>query len=128
MGKVVEKNGVKIVGHRNVPSRIAADASLLFAKNLFTFVALLIDKETNKLNINWDDEVMQGVALTKDGAVIHAMFAPKKVTKAKTKTKSAPAKKKTVAKKATAKKPVTKKTVAKKSPAKKKTTKKKAKS
>lgn len=109
LGKVVEKHGVKIIGHKNVPSRIAADSSLLFAKNLLTFVSLLIDKETKKLNINWDDEVLQGVTLTKDAKIIHPMFETNKP-----KAKKKPATKKAPAKKATAKKPATKKTTPKK--------------
>ena len=67
-GKVVEKHGVKIVGHANVPSRIAVDASALYARNLLNFLTLLIDKETKALKINWEDEIVKGVALTRDGA------------------------------------------------------------
>jgi NAD(P) transhydrogenase subunit alpha len=116
VGKVVEKHGVKIIGHKNVPSRIAADSSLLYSKNLLTFVTLLIDKETNKLSINWDDEIVQGVALTKDGVIVHSTFAEKKTaTPVKKATpKKAPAKKKPTAKKAPAKKAPTKTTTKKK--------------
>jgi NAD(P) transhydrogenase subunit alpha len=73
-GKVVEKHGVKIVGHANVPSRLAADASSLYAKNLLNFLTLLIDKETKDLKINWEDEIVKGVALTRDGQIIHPNF------------------------------------------------------
>jgi NAD(P) transhydrogenase subunit alpha len=76
LGKVVEKNGVKIVGHANVPSRIAVDATSLYARNLFNFVQLLVDKETKALKINWEDEIVKGVALTRDGQVIHPNFKP----------------------------------------------------
>ncbi|MAZ03480.1 MAG: NAD(P)(+) transhydrogenase (Re/Si-specific) subunit alpha [Sneathiella sp.] len=68
---VVTDNGVKIIGHRNVPSRLASDASSLFAKNLFNFLNPMIDKETGNLNLNWEDEVVLGAALTRDGSVIH---------------------------------------------------------
>ncbi|WP_339630411.1 Re/Si-specific NAD(P)(+) transhydrogenase subunit alpha [uncultured Sneathiella sp.] len=68
---VVTDNGVKIIGHRNVPSRLASDASSLFAKNLFNFLNPMIDKETGNLNLNWEDEVVLGTALTRDGSVIH---------------------------------------------------------
>ncbi len=68
---VVTENGVKIIGHRNVPSRLASDASALFAKNLFNFLTPMIDKETGNLNLNWEDEVVLGAALTRDGSVIH---------------------------------------------------------
>jgi NAD(P) transhydrogenase subunit alpha len=76
-GEVVETGGVKIVGHRNVPSRIAASASGLYAKNLFAFLEILVDKDTKTLAVKWDDEIVKATALTRDGAVIHPSFAPK---------------------------------------------------
>ena len=74
LGQVVEKHGVKIVGHANVPSRLAADATALYAKNLLNFVTLLIDKDSKQLKVNWEDEIVKGVALTKGGQVIHPTF------------------------------------------------------
>lgn len=72
LGEVVTTaNGVKIVGHHNVPSRLASDASSLFAKNLFNFLNPMIDKETGNLNLNWEDELVTGTALTRDGNIIH---------------------------------------------------------
>ncbi len=76
-GEVVEVDGVKIVGHNNVPGRLAASASALYAKNLLTFVETLIDKKTKALAVNWDDDIVKGTALTRDGAVIHPNFVPK---------------------------------------------------
>src|SRR6266403_5370549 len=76
-GEVVEAGGVKIVGHRNVPSRIAACASSLYAKNLFAFLEILVDKTAKALVVKWDDEIVKATALTRDGAVIHPSFAPK---------------------------------------------------
>jgi H+-translocating NAD(P) transhydrogenase subunit alpha len=76
-GQVVEVNGVKIVGHLNVPGRIAASASSLYAKNLVAFLEILIDKSTKSLAVKWDDEIVKATALTRDGAVIHPGFAPK---------------------------------------------------
>jgi NAD(P) transhydrogenase subunit alpha len=76
-GEVVTVNGVKIVGHTNVAGRLAASASALYAKNLLTFLETMIDKNTKALAINWDDEIVKGTALTRDGAVIHPNFAPK---------------------------------------------------
>ncbi|WP_373085424.1 Re/Si-specific NAD(P)(+) transhydrogenase subunit alpha [Sneathiella sp.] len=71
-GEVVKTaNGVTIIGHRNVPSRLASDASSLFAKNLFNFLTPQIDKETGALAVNWDDEIIQGSALTRDGKIVH---------------------------------------------------------
>src|SRR3954470_8890259 len=74
LDQVVEKHGVKIVGHANVASRTAVDSTSLYAKNLLNLVQLLIDKETKGLKINWDDEIVKGVALTRDGQVIHPNF------------------------------------------------------
>jgi NAD(P) transhydrogenase subunit alpha len=74
-GKVVVKNGVSIIGHKNVPSRIAGNASALYAKNLLNLLALIIKDGT--LNINWDDDIIKGIALTRDGAVIHPIYMPK---------------------------------------------------
>ncbi|QEX24056.1 NAD(P) transhydrogenase subunit alpha part 1 [Hypericibacter adhaerens] len=70
-GKVVVKHGVKIVGHLNLPSRLAADATSLYARNLLAFVSLMIDKETKGLKIDWEDEIMKGTGLTRDGKVVH---------------------------------------------------------
>lgn len=78
VGKVVSKHGVSIVGHANVPSRLATDASALYAKNLLNLLTLIIDKENRKLAIDWDDEIIQGVALTRDGKIIHPNFTDKK--------------------------------------------------
>jgi NAD(P) transhydrogenase subunit alpha len=76
-GAVVDLGGVKIVGHNNVPGRLAASASALYAKNLVTFLETLIDKKTKELAINWDDEIVKGTVLTRDGAIVHPAFAPK---------------------------------------------------
>jgi len=71
LGQVVTTpNGVKIVGHANVPSRIAVDASQLYARNLLNFLALIIDEEKS-LKIDPDDEIIKGTLLTRDGAVVH---------------------------------------------------------
>src|SRR5579859_1548594 len=74
---VTETGGVKIVGYRNVPGRLAATASSLYAKNLYAFVELLIDKKTKALAVNWDDDIIKATALTRDGAVVHPSFRPK---------------------------------------------------
>ena len=75
--EVVETAGIKIVGYRNVPSRIAASASSLYARNLFAFLEILVDKKTKALAVDWDDEIVKATALTRDGAVIHPSFASK---------------------------------------------------
>lgn len=74
-GKIVIKHNVTLVGYANVPARLAADASLLFAKNLFNFLTLSYDKEAKGLKINWDDEIIKGTALTRDGQIIHPALA-----------------------------------------------------
>jgi H+-translocating NAD(P) transhydrogenase subunit alpha len=76
-GEVVTVNGVTIVGHLNVPGRIAASASSLYARNLFAFLEILVDKKQKTIAVNWDDEIVKATALTRDGAVIHPSFAPK---------------------------------------------------
>lgn len=73
MGEVVDVNGVKILGFCNVPSRLATDASALYARNLFNFVGLLLDKE-GKLTVNLDDDILKASTLTKDGQIIHPNF------------------------------------------------------
>jgi NAD(P) transhydrogenase subunit alpha len=76
-GEVADVGGIKIVGYTNVPGRVAASASGLYAKNLFAFVETLIDKQAKALAVKWDDELVKATALTKDGAVIHPNFQPK---------------------------------------------------
>ncbi|MCP8939802.1 Re/Si-specific NAD(P)(+) transhydrogenase subunit alpha [Alsobacter sp. SYSU M60028] len=77
-GKVVTTaNGVKIVGHLNVPGRLAATASGLYARNLFNFLETMIDKSAKTLAVNWDDELVKATNLTRDGAVTHPSFQPK---------------------------------------------------
>jgi NAD(P) transhydrogenase subunit alpha len=71
---VVTSNGVKIVGHLNVASRLPATASSLYAKNLLAFVETMINKETKALAIQWDDELVKATLLTKDGALVHPNF------------------------------------------------------
>ena len=67
----------KIVGFTNVAGRLAASASALYAKNLLTFLEILIDKKDKKLAVNWDDEIVKATALTRDGAIVHPNFMPK---------------------------------------------------
>ncbi len=75
--EVIEVHGVTIMGHTNLPGRLAVDASSLYARNLFNFVSLLADKKTGTANLNWDDEIVKGAGLTKDGAIVHPALAPK---------------------------------------------------
>ena len=76
-GEVVQVGPCKIVGYLNVPGRLAASASALYAKNLLTFLEILIDKKEKRLVINWDDEIVKGTALTRNGVIVHPNFKPK---------------------------------------------------
>ena len=69
--QVVEKHGVTIVGHANWPSRVAVSASNLYARNLFNFLQLMVDKESKQLKVNMEDQLVSGTRLTQDGEVIH---------------------------------------------------------
>jgi NAD(P) transhydrogenase subunit alpha len=57
--KIVEKNGVKILGEANILNKLPVSASNLYAKNVFNFISNLYDKEKNKLNINLEDEIIE---------------------------------------------------------------------
>ena len=73
-GKVVEVEGVKVIGYLNVPGRIAASASALYAKNLFTFLETMVDKETKSVSVNAEDELVKATMLTHGGSVVHPNF------------------------------------------------------
>jgi len=72
---VTTANGVKIVGHLNLPSRVAVDASQLYARNLLAFLALIVDKE-GRLRIDTSDEIVKAALLTLDGAVVNPALVP----------------------------------------------------
>jgi len=76
-GRVVEKYGVKIVGHVNVPSRLAADASALYARNIYNFIELMVDKESKQLKLNWEDRILADTCIIRDGEIVHPALAPK---------------------------------------------------
>ncbi len=71
---IVSDNGVKIIGYLNVPGRVAASASALYARNLLNFLKPLIDPQAKALAINWDDEIVKATLLTRDGALTHPNF------------------------------------------------------
>jgi len=70
-GEVVEKHGVKIVGHRNVPSRLAADTSALYSRNLYNLLSAFWNAESRTLALPDDDEIVKGARLTKGGKVVN---------------------------------------------------------
>jgi NAD(P) transhydrogenase subunit alpha len=74
-GEVVRRHGVTVVGHANVPSRVAVNASALYAKNLLALVQTFFGKD-NAFAPAWDDEIVKAITLTRDGSVVHPNFAP----------------------------------------------------
>ena len=68
-GDVVERHGVKIVGHKNVPSRLAADTSALYARNLYNFLSAFWDKDSNAPVL--DEEIGNAIRLTQGGKVVN---------------------------------------------------------
>jgi NAD(P) transhydrogenase subunit alpha len=72
---VITAGGVKIIGYANAPAHIPVDASLLYARNLSAFLALLIDKDKG-LKIDTSDEIIKAALLTMDGAVVNPALAP----------------------------------------------------
>ncbi|ORE96491.1 Re/Si-specific NAD(P)(+) transhydrogenase subunit alpha [Acuticoccus yangtzensis] len=73
-GEVVTVGPATIIGYRNVPGRIAASASLLYAKNLYTFIdTVLLDKE-KAFAPKWDDELLTATLLTRDGSLVHPNY------------------------------------------------------
>ena len=73
-GEIKNIDGVLVSGSKNITSEIAQDASALFSKNLLNFFMILIDNDTKELNIDWEDEIITGTALTKNGEIIHKEF------------------------------------------------------
>jgi NAD(P) transhydrogenase subunit alpha len=74
-GESVETGGARILGIANLPGRIAADASALYARNLTAFVALLVDKD-GAMVADFDDEILAAALITRGGAVVHPALKP----------------------------------------------------
>lgn len=70
-GQVTVIHGVKIVGHKNVPGRLATDASALFSRNLFNFLSAFWDKEAGRPVLPDDDEITKAIRLTQGGKVVN---------------------------------------------------------
>lgn len=75
LGSIAQVGDVSIVGFANMPGRIAASASLLYAKNLLAFLETMIDKENGGLNVNWEDELVEATLLTRGGKIVHPSFS-----------------------------------------------------
>jgi H+-translocating NAD(P) transhydrogenase subunit alpha len=76
-GKTIDHKGVKIAAPLNVAGEVPVNASSLYAKNLFAFLETLIDKKEKTLNVNWDDEIVKGTLIAKDGRIVHPNLAAK---------------------------------------------------
>ncbi len=74
LDKIVVKHGVALIGYGNMPSRVAIDASQLYARNLYNFVSTLLLGKDGALQVKWDDELVTGTLLTRDGATAHPKF------------------------------------------------------
>ena len=75
--QVIKVHGVTIMGHTNLPGALAVDASNLYSRNLFNFVSLFVDKKTGQAKLNWDDEIIKGSGVTRDGKIVHPALQPK---------------------------------------------------
>ena len=73
-GKVIEHKGVTIMGNLNLAGRLAGNASSLYAKNLQNFIDLMIGEDGN-LSIDWEDEIMTGCGLIREGEIVHPILS-----------------------------------------------------
>lgn len=81
-GQSVEVGGATVVGARNIASRVAPATSVLYARNLFNFVQLLVDPKTKELKVDTGDELVRGALLTQGGQIVHEAFRPAAATAA----------------------------------------------
>jgi len=77
-GKTVERGGVKIIGIKNMPARVALNASLMYSNNLFNLLDEFWNKETHQFDLKLDDEIIQSCLITHGGKIVHPNFAAKK--------------------------------------------------
>ena len=70
--RVVVHHGVTLIGYSNLPAMLAADASALYARNVLSFVNLLVDPKTGALTLNRNDEIVAGALVCIDGGVVSA--------------------------------------------------------
>jgi H+-translocating NAD(P) transhydrogenase subunit alpha len=73
-GEIVEVNGVSIIGLLNIPSRLSADASALYAKNVLNFISPMVNAE-KQFSANWQDDIISATVLTRDGEIVHPNFS-----------------------------------------------------
>jgi len=89
-GKVVEHNGVTLIGYTDLPSRLAAQSSQLYATNLRHLLTDLTPEKDGQINVNMEDEVIRGATVCKDGETTWPPPAPKLSAAPKAKPKPAP--------------------------------------
>ncbi|MBO6783607.1 MAG: Re/Si-specific NAD(P)(+) transhydrogenase subunit alpha [Alphaproteobacteria bacterium] len=73
----VTENGVTILAELNLPSQLATDTSALYSRNLMNFIELMVDQDEKKITVDWEDEIIVGTCLTRDGKVVHPALLPK---------------------------------------------------
>lgn len=76
-GKIVDHKGVAIMGHENLPGKLAGNASTLYAKNLQNFVDLIVSPE-GEMKLDWEDEIINGSGLMREGEIVHPILTEKK--------------------------------------------------
>ncbi len=74
LGKAVTKHGVRILGYANVPSRLAEDASAMYARNVLSFLTPFFDRQTKAFAFDCDDEIVKACLIARDGAVVHPLL------------------------------------------------------
>ena len=75
LGKIIEKNGVKIIGLANMPTRVALNASQMYSNNLFNLIDEFWDKEKKKFELKLDNDIIKSCLITHGGAIVHPTFA-----------------------------------------------------
>lgn len=88
--KVVDINGVKLIGYSNLPGRLATESSTLFARNLYNLVTLIYDATKKSISLDLDDDIIKGALITHNGKTVHSDYTasvnPKTNTKPESKT------------------------------------------
>jgi NAD(P) transhydrogenase subunit alpha len=75
--KLLEYRGIRIYGPVNLARSVPVNASALYAKNLLNFLDTMFDKKTKALAVNWDDEIVKGTLVARDGKIVHPSLQPK---------------------------------------------------
>jgi NAD(P) transhydrogenase subunit alpha len=76
LGRIIEKNGVKIIGLANMPARVAMNASQMYANNLTNLLDEFWNKEKKEFELKLEDDIIKGCLITHGGVIVHPSFAP----------------------------------------------------